>query len=118
MALGAGQGDINTRLSQELACALICDSLLGMGIVTVAANGSIGITSRDRVLEDTIQCLLILVRMAVLAGGIELKREIARTCRCHFRMREPGNIRMAVYTGDIFGSMYRSFEGCGIDRDR
>jgi hypothetical protein len=117
VTLSTSQRDIDPSFRQELACALIRDPLLGVRVMAVTANRSIGIPCGNLILVDTVQSLPVLVGMTILAGGVKLELEIAWAGGSHFRMWEPRDVRMAVYAGDIFCPMHGSFESSGIDRD-
>jgi hypothetical protein len=88
-----------------------------MGIVTVRADFRILIACRKFTLMDTVQCLCILLGMALLAGGIELQRKIARAAGYHLGMWETRDVRMTINTTDTLLPMDRGFEGLRIDRD-
>jgi len=117
MALSTGQGDSHPRFLQKLARTLICEACLGMWIMAIGADGSIGIPSRQGVLMDTIERALVLIGMALLASGIQLQGEITRAGRSHFGVWEPSDVRMAIDTGNSLRSMHRGFECTGVDRE-
>src|SRR5829696_3527136 len=83
--------------------------------MTVCADGSICIASGQSGLMYTVQHLLILFIMTLLAGGIQFERKITWTAGSHFGMRKACDIRMAVHTGYIFSAMYRCTKLCDIN---
>jgi hypothetical protein len=117
VAPGACLWDDQPRPQQELTGILVRKTSLGVGIMAIGADRSIFVPCRKCTLMDAIQCFCILLGMALLTGGIELQRKIARTAGYHLGMWETGDIRMAVHTTNIFCSMDRGCEFCRINGD-
>src|SRR5215216_737623 len=86
-----------------------------MWIMTIRADGSVCIASCQSGLMNTIQYLLILFIMTFLTGGIHFERKITGTAGSYFGMGKISDIRMAIYTSDIFSAMYRGSEFRGIN---
>src|SRR5574341_1232717 len=86
--------------------------------MAVCTNGRIRVSSRDGTLMDTVQNLLILFVMALLAGGVHFERKIPRAGSGDFGMRKTGYVRVTVHTGNVFLGMDRGIESRAIDGQR
>lgn len=118
VTLGAGLRNRHSGFGQELPGALIGETLLGVWVMTIGTDRGVVVPGGDRSLVDTIQCALILVGVTLLAGRIKIQRKFSRAIRGHFRVWKPGDVRVAIYTGDVFGSMNRGVKVPGVDRKR
>ena len=106
MALGAGLRNDEPRPQQEFTGIFVCQARLGVWTMAIRANGGVRVPRGESSLVNTIQDLLILLSVTLLAGWVHLKGKITRTAGSHRRMWETCNIRMAIHTSDLLSSMY------------
>lgn len=81
VALGTSLRNGGTRFLQELTGAFVGQARLGVWIMAIGADGSIGVPRCDGALMDTIQFFFILFGVTFLAGGVKLQRKIAGCLR-------------------------------------
>src|SRR5215208_42705 len=67
VALGASLWNHQSSTQQEFPCTFVCQTSLGVRIMTVRADCSIFISSRKCTLMDTIQGFCVLLDMTLLA---------------------------------------------------
>ena len=72
VAFGACLGDRKFEAQQNFTRLFIGDARLRMRVVAIRADRGVGVSSRQRLLMNAIQHLLILLAMTLLAGGIHL----------------------------------------------
>ena len=89
-------GDVDTGLRQDFSCSHISEFSLGVGIMTIRANGRLGVSARQYLLVNRIQGLVILRGMTLLAGGVHLHGEIPQALSLQFGMRKVANIFVAI----------------------
>ena len=89
-----------------------------MRVMTVGADSRIGVPSRQCLLMDAVKSLDVLFFMALLAGGVILKRKIAQAVCGFLRMGKSADGGMAGDAGDFILTMDAAFKNLFIDGQR
>lgn len=106
MALGAGLRDHQFGAQQKFTGVFIGQACLGMRVMAIGTDSGVRVACRKGGLVHTIQYFLILFGVTLLAGGVHFQRKIARAAGGHFGVREAGDVRVTIHTGNLFFAMH------------
>ena len=110
-------GDIEAGLRQQFAGLLVREARLLMRIVAIRADGRVEVAASQRLLMDAVQHFVVLIRMAILAGGVELRASLATRLGLQGGVRKRADVRMAIHAGHVLLVVDAVLEGLLIDRE-